>query len=336
MATFVLDGKASATLPRRPVAVSMSTSGSSRSSSARLSVRSVGAPPRVVQQSSDLLILPRVDAQITVIAVPDAGRERFDQGTVLHVTFGPDSSADSAADVVQLTPRDVSGLSFIELATVEPFAEDSILVKTRLALPDASLPVLAARARVACRGVLRVDQVDDSATVDVRCVVDTSASMAAAFASGAVAACGDIIAGVGAVVGSAPQVDLALAGPAAEAGLAVDGAGLGDALVSGPASGYGLAADPSAPYPPRPVGNRTLTIVVTDGPGVVDPGDDSVVALVISASTAAARRRGFVGAIVPPPPAGTDARAFLAERPDVVTRIVQDLVVSAGIGGGAR
>lgn len=335
MATFVLDGKASANLPRRPVAVSMSNSGSSRRTNARLTVRTRGESPRVVQQSGDMLILPRIDSEITVLALPDGDRDRFDQDTILHVTFGPDTAADTAADVVQLTPRDVSGLSFIELATIEPSGIDALVVKTRLTQPEPPLPPLAARARVACRGVLQTGQVEASDAVALRCVVDTSASMAPAFAAGAVAACGEIIAGIGAVVSPGPQVELIHLGPVADPGRVVDGAALGESLKTLPQRGFGLAADPSVIA--APTSRNTVTIVVTDGPGVVDSAaDGSVVSLVISASDSAARRRGFSGAICPPPPSGADALSFLLDRPDQLTRIVEDLVGAAGLRGGAR
>lgn len=78
MATYVLDGKASATLPRRPLAVQLATA--TPTTGVRLAARTAdGASTRVIQQSPGLLILPRVDVETTIVAVPDAGRSNFDQ-----------------------------------------------------------------------------------------------------------------------------------------------------------------------------------------------------------------------------------------------------------------
>ena len=87
----------------------------------------------------------------------------------------------------------MSGLSFIELATLVPAGAAAVSVTTKLAAPDAPLPPVAAQARAACRGVLHRDQVDEDDQVSVGCVVDTSVSMASLYASGMVAAAGDIV-----------------------------------------------------------------------------------------------------------------------------------------------
>lgn len=339
MTTYVLDGKASATLPRRPLAVRLGVAGQANSS-ARLAVRTAdGQPTRVVQQSAGLLILPRVDVETTIVAVPDGGRTRFDAGTVLHVSFGPDSPhpGDASADVAQLTPRDVSGMGFIELATVAPGAADTIIVRTRLVVPDAALPPLAARARVACRSVLRTDQVDESQAVSVRCVVDSSASMAPRFAAGDVATGGELIAGVAAVIAQgAPVSVIAAGGPPVD----VDSAALGEYLSTAPASGFGFGGDPAPATEP---GARTLTVFVTDGPGTV-PAElvgaggaaGAVATLVLSASTTAARRAGFVGATLPPSALGADPRAALLADLDGLTAIVAALLAPTGLGSGPR
>lgn len=363
MATYILDGKASASLPRRPLTVTMSTSGTSGTTSARLAARRrTGADePTAITHSAAMVILPRVDDEVIVVAVPDGGRSRFDDGTVLHVSIGPDSGVGYDVDVAQLTPRDVSGLSFIELATVAPAGADTLLVTTRLAVPDAPLPPLGAQARVACRGVLRVDQMHETATRRVVCVVDTSLSMSASFTSGDVAAAGDIVAGLAAVISGQTGVELVTAGPVADRGR-VEGADLGAALASTPAAGLGVAADLVAAVG-DPV-DPTLTVVITDDAGAAlltrsmersRTGDlgatatatrNLVTALVLSASTAVRRRHGFVGAVVQPggdmrpahsvPGAGGgDRRAELAAQPDRVRAIVAD-VLGPFVGGELR
>lgn len=331
MATYVLDGKASASLPRRPLAITLSTTGTDTSDGVRLSAQNrAGEPVRAVATSPRLMILPRVDDEIVVVAVPDGGRTQFDQGTVLHVTFGPDATDDHAADIAQLSPRDVSGLSFIELATVAPGPGDTLQIKTRLALPDAALPPLAAMARVASRGVLRTDRISETAVVNMRCVVDTSASMLGLFESGAVAACADVVAGIGAVVSEGPTVSLVMAGGGAGATSIVEGAALGESLTTAPTGGYGLAPDLGTIAAPS---GRTLTVVITDGPGMVPSGSADTISLVLSNSPALVRRAEFVGSVCPIPDAGVDVRQQLSLNPQLVGSIVSELLTAAGLVG---
>ncbi|GAB19904.1 hypothetical protein GOEFS_096_00810 [Gordonia effusa NBRC 100432] len=333
MATYILDGKASASLPRRPLTVTMSTSGSSGTASARLAARrrTGDHEPTAIMHSAAMLILPRVDDEVVVVAVPDGGRSRFDDGTTLHVSIGPDSGVGYDVDLAQLTPRDVSGLSFIELATVAPAGADTLLVTTRLAIPDAPLSPLGAQARVACRGVLRVDQMHESATRQVVCVVDTSLSMAASVVSGDVAAAGDIVAGLAAVVSGSSGVDLVIAGAEPQR-RRVEGAELGGALSVIPPAGFGVGADLVAALgdPVEP----TLTVVITDDAGAAllagsmaqasTSSRNLITAIVLSDSVSARRRAGFVGAVVPP--GRGDRRAELAAAPERVRQIVADVI----------
>lgn len=310
MATYVLDGKASAALRNRPLTVTMSMSGAGARLVAR--TRSGADAPGAIVHSAAMLILPRVAEEVTVVAVPDGGRTQFDDGTVLHVTIGPDNALDQGADIAQLTPRDVSGLGFIELATIAPGGVDTLTVTTRLAVPDAPLPALAAQARVASRTVLRVDQVHESRRQKVRCVVDTSTSMAAAFGRGAVGAAGDIVAGVAAVVSGEPQVDVVFAGPVPDRGV-VDGAKLGDALARPPAAGFGIAPDLYAAL--ALPSDCTFSILITDESGAAGlsepPGVGTVSTIVLTEVNPAPRRTDVAGATLRVP-AGTDPRGALA------------------------
>ena len=336
MATFVLDGKASAELPRRPIAVTLIVAGSvgigdgGQTGGARLLAQGRGGRTvRVVQHTAGLLILPRVDEETVVSAVPD-GRDRFDQGTVLHVTLGPDDPADMGADVIALTPRDVSGLSFIELATLVPAGAAAVSVTTKLAVPDAPLPPVAAQARAACRGVLHRDQVDEDDQVSVGCVVDTSVSMASLYASGMVAAAGDIVAGLAAVLSGGQPVALTTPGPSGAGQNAFSGGELGEHLGRPPASGFGYSVDVNAAI--SPFDRSGLTVVVTHGTGVVDL-NTGIVALVLSDSTTVSARPGFAGAICPLPPPGVDGREFLSGQPQLVSRVVAGLLAASGRTG---
>ena len=340
MATFVLDGKASAELPRRPIAVSVNLAGPAAgpAAGARLLAEGRGGRRvRVVQHTGSLLILPRVDEEILVSAVPD-GRDRFEQGTVLHVTLGPDDPSDLGADVIQLTPRDVSGLSFIELATLVPVGAGTVGVTTKLAVPDAPLPPVAAQARVACRGVLHRDQVDEDDRVSVGCAVDTSVSMAPLFASATVAAAADIVAGLAAVLSGGEDVDLVAPGPSGSDRSAFGASELGDHLRQPPATGFGYAVDVNPAVDPHD--GPSLTVVITDGRGVVESAE-GVVALVLSNSSSVSTEPGFAGAVCPLAPPGVDGRDFLAGQPQLVSRVVADLLAvsgraGAGLAGAAR
>ena len=337
MATFVLDGKASAELPRRPIAVALTVGGAVGPGARLLARARDGGEVRVVQHTGSLLILPRVDVEVVVAAVPDGGRDRFDQGTVLHVTLGPDDSGDIGADVIQLAPRDVSGLSFLELATLAPQDQHlgegaSVRVTTRLAIPDAPLPPVAAQARVACRGVLHADQIDEAHRVTMGCVVDTSVSMAPLFASGMVAAAADIVAGMAAVLSTGEPITLTVPGPATAGQQSFAGDALGGHLGAVPAPGLGFSVDVNAAIT-RP-GGRSLTVVLTDGAGVVDTVK-GVLALVLSDCSSATDGPGFAGSRCPLPPPGVDGREFLAGQPQLVSRVVGELLAAAGLAASS-
>lgn len=333
MTTYVLDGKSAASLPRRPLAVRMATAGGAPLS-ARLDIRAAGTAPRVISQAAGLLIVPRVDAEVTIVAVPEAGRTRFDPGTILHVSFGPESFDDPGADTAQLTPRDVSGMSFIELATIAPGGPESIIVQTRLAIPDAPLPPLATKARVACRSVLRADQVPETDAVSVHCIVDTSASMARLFATGVVAAAGEVIAGIAAVIGRDPTITCS---PAGASTTSVTPADLPQLLSAPPSSGFGFIPPLTSATPVT--SPRSLTIIVTDAP--VDPASavgarTPTAILLLSAARSVADRPGFVGAVLAPPLPGAgvdDVRRTLDDHPDQLTAIVAGLLAPTGLTG---
>lgn len=160
----------------------------------------------------------------------------------------------------------MSGLSFIELATLVPVDAGTVGVTTKLAVPDAPLPPVAAHARVACRGVLHRDQVDEADRVRVGCVVDTSVSMAPLFASGTVAAAGDIVAGLAAVLSGGEDVELAAPGPSGADRAAYSASELGDHLRQSPVAGPGYAVDLNPAVGPhdRVVGGVAV-VAVADG-----------------------------------------------------------------------
>ncbi|QKT08154.1 hypothetical protein HUN08_13855 [Gordonia sp. X0973] len=324
MATYVLDGKSAATLARRPLAVSLAVSGAPNPHGVRLVARTRAGGPAagVVETSPALLILPRVAEEVVIAAVP-AGSELFASGTTVHVSIGPDGTADYEADIAQLTPRDVSGLGFIELASIAPGAGDTLSVTTRLTVPDGTLPPVAAAARIATRGVIRADRVPESQARPVRLLVDTSASMAAHFSSGMVAAAADIVAGMGAVVAGTPEVSVGYASPASPPPAPVPADRVGSTFAAAPAAGYALSGGLAvAPAP------GTLTVLLTDSVGAVEPAADQV--LLVLSESAAAAGPGLRGAVLAPV---ADPGTALVAQPDRIGRVVAALLAPVGLGG---
>lgn len=326
MATYVLDGRSAATLARRPLAARIAVSGTPNINGVRLVARTAdgGASGAVVETAPTMLIIPHVTEEIVIGAVPQGG-ELFAPGTIVHVSIGPDSATDYEADVAQLTPRDVSGLGFIKLASIAPGLADTVTVTTWLTRPDSKLPPLAEAARVAARGALNVDQVEGHRARPVRLFVDASASMAPLFAAGMVAAAGDIVAGLAEVVSGGSEVALGLLGPAAAPAAPVATDGVGAALSTAPAQGYGLSGGPVLPAAPG-----TLTVLVTDAVPADGQSDDQVLLVLSGVRTGAGGRRGAVLAPTDNP------EQVLTARPDVVARVVADLLAPFALSGGVH
>lgn len=326
MATYLLDGTQSARLPRRPLSVRM-TVGGPNPTGARLAARlASGAEASVRVHSAGMLIVPRVDEELIITAVPDTGRDQFDEDTVLHVMIGPDSQNDPDADNAQLAPREVSGLSSIELASIAPAGPDQVAITTRLVIADVPLSQLANRARVACRGALGVDALPPHAQVTVGCVVDCSSSMAPLVADGTVAAAADVVVGVAAVVAGGQAVTTVLAdhrgtrlpdGPLAELGSRVT-AGIA-------ASGFGIGADLDAAVG-QFSGTAGFIVVITDQALAVVPGGakEPLSLLVLSATPQHATRHRW--ASFPAPPPGAVPASFYDANPYLIDTAVTALV----------
>lgn len=324
MATYLLDGAGSARLPRRPLSVTLAVVGP-RSSGVRLVARLAdGADAPVRVHSPGILIVPRVDDEIIIAAVPEAGLAQFDEDTVLHVTIGPDSPLDIDADYAQLAPREVSGLASIELATIAPATVDQVAVTTRLTVADAPLPPLSNRARVACRGALGMDTLPPDRQVAAACVIDASASVAALVGDGTLAAAIDIVAGVAAVISGPRPLRACLAdekyteipaGPIGELSERVQ-----HALRQ---SGYGIAANLDAAAR-RVSGTAGFIVVITDAAARLPQHEVPVSLMVLSES--ARRYPGFSGATFPPAPAGARAEAFYDANPQLIDQAVAALV----------
>lgn len=321
MVTFVLDGTSAAQLPRRPLVVTMSVDGAS--GGAELIARRGGSvDPSVVRHSPGMLIVPRVQHDIVISAEPSGAAATFAQGTVLHVEVGLDSSRDVDPDRAQLTPRDVSGLSAIELATISPEGEDHVMVTTRLMRPELPLGPLATRARAAARSALGVDQLPPDRQLEVVVVVDSSLSMASLFADGSVGAAVELAKGIGAVLSAGAPVRAVLAGQTLT-DVDVTGDDSTAAFVSAASvTGMGVGAEMTAPVSGH--GDSQLRLFVTDAP--VPVATQMTAQLVLSPSRAALGDPEFVGAVAAPPRPGHSAIETMLAEPGSVDEIVRRLL----------
>lgn len=326
MATYLLDGNGTAHLPRRPLSISVSVSGRHRSGvrlAARLA-RGDEAPVRV--HSPAMIIVPRVDEEIIISAVPDSGRAQFDEDTVLHVTIGPDSHDDPDADYAQLAPREVSGLTTIELASIAPAGLEQVAVTTRLAVADTTLTPLASRARVACRGALGVDALPPQQQVNVQCIIDTSTSMATHVADGTLAGAVDVVAGITAVTADRNPLRIVFADPHLTEVPAPSLADVSQRLEESiNLAGFGIGADIDAALS-RLSGAATFTIVITDNLTQRQTVTQSAAVSWLVLASTAQRPAGFTGTVFAPPATGLDARAYYDSNPHLVDSAVAELV----------
>lgn len=320
MATYLIDGKESARLPQRALAVSMSVGG--QGTGAHLVARVAAGVSPVIVDRPDLMIVPYVETEIVISAVPAGGARQFAEKTTLYLAVAPDTR-DANADDIQVAPHDVSGRESVDLVKIAPAGFDDVSV-TRIGGEDIPLSPLANRARVACRGALGVDAFGSGPEVAVGCVVDTSASMARLVADGTVSAALEIFAGVAAAVSGDLPTRTVLAD---QDFTDVPGGPLGglrarvhDACA---ASGFGVGADLVSAIA-RVSESVQYTVVITDAPVRALAFQSSVGWMKLTESTR--RESGFAGAQLPPPAPGTDADAFYNGNPHLIDNAVAALV----------
>lgn len=327
MVTYILDGKSTAQLPRRPLVVAMSVMG--RAGVATLEARRDGAiDPTVIIHSAEMLILPLVERETLLVAVPSGGAATFPAGTTVHVSVAVDSSRDPDPDRAQLTPRDVSGLSYIELATVAPDG-DHIVVATRLEVAEIELGALASRARIAARSVLGVDQAasGQQRLVDIR--VDTSASMLPSVSDGTVRAIIDILAGISTVISPERSPVVSIVGSRSTPVALVDADQLAGAVHAQLLSaqfgvGFGARGTFDGVQP------ESLVVLVTDSVAAVQLSPERVECVAVVASPSRGALAGAPGAVVTPAPDGSDTSQYLLDNPLEIDEVVR------GILGGRR
>lgn len=321
MVTHILDGKSRVHLPRRPLAVSMTIVGTANS--AVLQARRSGSvDPDSIAHSPLLLILPRVQYDTVLVVLPGAGLSTFPSGTIIHVSIAVDSSRETDPDRAQLTPRDVSGLTSLELATIGPDG-DLLAVTTRLDEPEVPLGPLASRARAAARAVLGEDQVPDSAQLPVDIWIDTSLSMIASVRDGSIRAAVDILAGISTVIAAdhPPVVRLLGTGPTelSRIGFAELGSTTQIALES---VHFGVGFDVSRILP---MPSDRITFLVTDSATSCFV-DEGAVTLIITPSRVSRNAPTLPGAAIAPAADGSDASTYLMADPRQVDEAVASLL----------
>lgn len=328
MPGYVLDGAGRVDLPRRPLAVTVDAPGVS------VEVWAFGpdgtGAGQVLNPRPGLMILPRVDSETVVMARPSSGAGGFPQGTVLHVTIGVDSERDPDPERAELTPIDVSGLHGVELATIAPVG-DRLEVTARKTAVDVPLSDLAARARSAARGLLRVDRLPEMRRLLVEVDIDTTISMLPRIEDRSIRAVVDIVAGIATVVGARDSVQVNLIGGAVTTPPSGELRDLADRVqaeldVAGLGVGFRSAAiDRSSRVA------ETLVVTVTDAvpaDRVRDGGAGSAVRphLVLLAPRSAGAAAEVGVTVVAPPEAGGDLVPALLADADELSRVVESLL----------
>lgn len=207
MPVYVLDGSGRVSLPRRALAVTADAAGVAVQLQAS---RDGVLDHTAVHPAPGLMILPRLAGRTDISAVPGQGLTSFPQGTILRVVIGTDSHSDPDPDRAELTPIDVSGLQFVELASIHAGAE-RIEVSAHKTKVDEQLGPLANQARSLARGVLRQDELADTRKVRLEVNIDSTISMLGSINDGSIKAVVDLLAGIAAVV-SADPIDISLLG----------------------------------------------------------------------------------------------------------------------------
>lgn len=319
MPTYKLKGTESTALPQRALSVSMSVD-AARGGGARLVSRAVVGPSPVIEDRPDLVIVPYVDSEVVIAAVP-VGGAHFAEQTTLFLSIAPDTR-DPNVDTIQVAAHDVSGQDSVDLVTLAPDGDQ--VVVTRVGGGEIPLSKLANRARVACRGALGVNAFEPIVQVTVGCVIDTSASMARWVGNGAVGAATDVFAGIAAALSPDREPRTVLAD--------LDGTDVTTGALSGlrgrvrdaiATRGFGLGADMDTAIA-KVSSSAEFTVVITDAPIGVAARPGRVSSMSLSESRFGPQ--GLEAALLPPPPIGVDADEFYNANPHIIDAAVAALV----------
>lgn len=264
----------------------------------------------VVRVSGHEAMLPKLLGQVHV-AVRPIGIQRFDAGSVIHLSIGHDNPNDADPVVVQFDPVDVSGDSEVVFAVVTlqgPRIEVGVN-----AVADLPLSPLGSAARNAARRVVQRGAAPKAPKIVV--ALDSSASMRSWYADGSAAAATDIIVGVAAAVGLSDVSAVVVGSDVAPVQVAAPGA-------------PGALADAVRQLQPRwTAGARwsrltpgQFTLVCSDSP------TESLRRRFPVMSLSNDVRLSRLGARLPGPRPGEDAAAEVLAHPDVLDQIAASLV----------
>lgn len=275
MPTYILEGAVHVDLTPGPLTLSMSLEGPTTEAL----LEAVVAGQRVdsvLRPRPGLMIVPRIDAVLTVRVVP-LGIERFPPGTTANVSVTVNDAQNGDPERAVLIPIDLSGLTNRDLFVFERTANHIQVRAARVLPPSADLGALGNAARIAATEILGVQALDEVIAVNVVAALDGSASFASLIEDDSADAILRVLAGICEVVAAGKRVSGAILG-SRPAPVAVRGADdLADAMVTTwvqhPLSvGLRSRGEASVVSP----GTTTVTYVITDAvPADLDAWDSA-------------------------------------------------------------
>ena len=197
--TYVLERGGNAPIPLGPLRFEGHLEGLAEGLALSANAPSTGAELRQIAPRDGLLILPSPLDGTRVLVAPKGGGS-FPSGAMVSLTISPDSVDPS----VRLTVAkvDVSGLSSHEVVVISLADSGAIIRRPTGGRGEVfRLDGLAQRAETVTREVLGVDEVDQTAVLNVAIAVDGSASMLGAIRRGDVRALVEVLVGISSVIG---------------------------------------------------------------------------------------------------------------------------------------
>lgn len=158
----------------------------------------------VIQERAESVVIPTVDAEITIQVAPPAGFESFPAGSIAQLSLlGMGQSADP--ERLNLTSTDLSGLGAVELVRLSP-AEHHLTVRPAAVSKLQQLTPLGDAARMITAELLGTNSIADEHATAFAVALDTSASFRRCVDSGAARAAVDILSGVASILGEREQL----------------------------------------------------------------------------------------------------------------------------------
>lgn len=260
MPTFQLTDDRAVSIPAAPLAVRVHSAAGSQQQEVGVAVfrddRMVeGDEVRRPAAGEIRLIVVSVAGRMMLRLQPQGGRS-FPSNTVVEVNLSSEFSRSSDPYRVVLTNVDLSGLPWRDVAELVP---DGQMVKVRMIAAEGNLlRGVAKEAHDAARAALGRESLPAGDVVDLRVVVDATASMLAWASSGLLGAVMDAVGGIDHVIGKDDVLDVRLTSDRSWRRVAADEAGrIAEEILKGPRLTGVLDAPPPAP-------DRTATLLITD------------------------------------------------------------------------